>query len=231
MSLHLNPETLCGIDAFRYLDLASRRALAEQCRSRHYGEGEAIIKANDTSREVYFMVSGRARAVNHSAEGHQVALQDITAGQMFGELGAIDDLPRSATVLTTAECYVVMLSAEAFRDVRRRWPAVAECTLAHLSRMVRLLTLQVYERDVLPVSQRVRSTLLRLAAPTSDGRRAVITPAPTHQELAAYIGTTRESVSREMAVLKRAGLLNRRGNDLLIMGLDTPERWRKNGKR
>jgi CRP-like cAMP-binding protein len=83
--------------------------------------------------------------------------------------------------------------------------------------MVRHLGKKVYDRDVLPANQRVRAELLRLAFEQQrPAETAVISPAPTHNDIAFHIGTRRETVTRELASLRDAGLIRRRGNDLLI---------------
>ena len=92
--------------------------------------------------------------------------------------------------------------------------------LALLSQFVskiRTLTTRVYEFSALAVSNRIQAELLRLAnlAP-QEGNCARVASAPTHSEIASRISTHREAVTRELNRLARLGLIERKGNALVV---------------
>lgn len=216
-AIELTAETLGQINAFRDLARAEREQIIPFCHGRLYKPGQYIVSYQDDGRDVFFIVSGRVQAINYGSSGHQVTLQDLEAGEMFGELSAIDGEPRSSHVVTVTDSIVVAMTPESFMQLLENHPVVARATLRRLTGMVRHLGKKVYDRDVLPANQRVRAELLRLAFEQQrPAETAVISPAPTHNDIAFHIGTRRETVTRELASLRDAGLIRRRGNDLLI---------------
>jgi len=219
--IQLSPEALRSIDIFRSLSYDDRKALAVRFTARRYAPCQQIISYHDSTRNVFFVISGRVRATIYSLSGKEVALQDLEAGQMFGELAAIDDLPRSAHVIAVTDVMIAGLSAEDFWMVLRTYPQVAEAILKRLTAMVRSMSERVFEYSALHVKDRIHCELLRLArAHGQEGNVAVIAPAPTHTEIASRIGTHREAVTRELNALKQAGLISKRGNSLVICDVD-----------
>lgn len=213
----INPETLFGLEAFRALSREERQIVAACCRPHHYAAHQLILAYLDRSCDVYFIVSGQAQAINYSSDGRQVSLQLLEAGQMFGELAAIDRKPRVCCVIATTDCEVLSMSADDFMQTIRTYPSFAEATLQRLAGMVRHLSTTVFERDTLPAQQRIRSVLLRLALEhMRDDNSAIIVPAPTHADIANFTGVRRETVTRELAGLKKAGHVDRRGGVLTI---------------
>jgi len=209
--------TLDGIELFQTLTAAKRRAVAQQCHWRRFTAGQHIVGRRDTTRDVFFVVAGRARATSYSLAGKEVSYREIGAGDMFGEFSAIDGEPRSADVVALSDCLVAALSNSVFWQILRDHPEIAAATLKRLTRQIRVLTERVFEFSALAVNNRIHAELLRLARDHMSGdNAAVIRPAPTHAELASRLSTHREAVTRELNELARAGLLERRGGALHI---------------
>jgi CRP-like cAMP-binding protein len=213
--------TLSTIEPFRGLPAADLEAMARRCRWRRYGPGEQVVGHQEESRDVFFVVSGRVRVTLFSLSGKEVTFRDLSAGEMFGELAAIDGQPRSASVIALADSLIASLSGEAFWEVLREQPEVAAVTLKRLAANVRDLSERVFEFSTLTVNNRIQAELLRLAhAHMQDEDNAVIAPAPTHAEIASRVSTHREAVTRELSRLARAGVIERRAGKLLV--LDVP---------
>ena len=213
----INPETLYGIDAFRDLTVAERREVAEHCHCHSYKVGDQILSAQDKGNDVFFIVNGRVQAIIYANSGQQVTLQDLDAGQMFGETSAIDGEPRCASIIAATDALIIAMTADDFNMILWHYPAVGKATLRRLTGMVRHLSEQVFERDALPAKQRVQADLLRRSSKYQDeANMAIISPAPNHGDMAAHIGVRRETVSREIAHLRDIQLVKRLGNDLLI---------------
>jgi len=171
----------------------------------------------DETREVHFIVSGRVRANLYSPDGQDVTFRDMGAGEMFGELAALDPAPRSANIVALAPTTTASLKASEFSLVLRDHPEVAAATFRRLVRLVRSLSDRVYEFSTLAVRNRIQAELLRLARDGKiSGNTARVEPAPTHAEIASRIATHREAVTRELGDLARAGLVERDGTTLVI---------------
>ena len=199
---------------------ADRAALAARWTVRHYQRDEMIIAHDESGRDVFFVLEGRARATAFSERGRAVAYRDMEPGDIFGELAAIDGRARSASVVALEAMRAARLPEAAFRDIVDARPTFTWALLQHLSGEMRRMTDRIYEFSTLVVRKRLIRELLRLAEESEQAEgRAAIAPAPTHFDLAARISTHREAVSREMSALAKRKLIERRGGSLVIRDL------------
>ncbi len=210
-------ETLGGIELFKHLPPDDLEALAKRCRWRRHTAGQRIVGHMDETRDVFFIVKGKIRAIIYSLSGKEVTFRDISAGDMFGEFSAIDGQPRSANVIALMDSLIASMPADVFWDVLRSYPMVAEATLKRLTNQLRVLSERVFEFSTLTVKNRIHAELLRLARDHMRGENtAAISPAPTHAHIASRVSTHREAVTRELNDLARAGLIERRHGVLII---------------
>tara|TARA_R110002073_G_scaffold215522_5_gene375767 strand:- start:3376 stop:4056 length:681 start_codon:yes stop_codon:yes gene_type:complete len=209
---------LAVIKEFQALSPADLEVVAETCHWHRCDSGESIVRYHGSSNSVFFIVQGEIRVTYHSLSGHEVILCDMTAGEMFGELTAIDGLPRSATVVAKTSVLLASMPASVFLNLIYSNRQIAESILKRLSGEVRRLTERVYDFSTLAVRNRIHSELLRLAKNHMSGpNEAVISSAPTHSDIANLVSTHREAVTRELNELSRKKLILRKGHDLQIL--------------
>ena len=217
-------ETLARQPLFAALPPADIAVLDRQSRWRRAQGGSWLFDFGHGGTDVYFVLQGRLRVMLSSA-GREVILRDLVEGDFFGELAAIDERPRSAGILAVTDAVVGQLSAAQFRAAVHAHPSVCDGVLRRLSGEIRKLANQVDEFSNLTVALRLRAELLRLSRPKgSDGPIRIISPPPTHAELAARIATHREGVAREMKALERAGLVERRRGALALLDPEALQR-------
>lgn len=213
----LTAETLAGIKLFSKLPADDRKALAKRCRAHRYPAKQEIISLADRSTDVYFMVSGQVRATIYSVGGREVAFRELDAGDMFGDLSAIDGKPRSASIVALVDSFIVSMSREVFREVLETYPIVTMAVLEDMTDLVRGLCERVIEMSTLGVNNRIHAELLRLAQKHMQNKNtAVISPPPTHADIANHVSTHREAVTRELNHLSQIGLVERRSKTLVI---------------
>ena len=158
----------------------------------------------------------------YSSDGKAVDYREIGAGDMFGELAAIDGQPRSASVVAQDPTRIGRLSHAAFQDLVDKHRTFAQSLLTHLSTQIRDMTGRIFEYSTLLVRERLIRELIRLAGGDAvDAGPAEIVPAPTHFDLAARISTHREAVSREMSALAKQGLVEKRAGILHLHDVET----------
>lgn len=215
-------ESLGRISLFASLDAEELRVLDARCISRRVGAGEWVIDDQSDGTDVFFVLSGHARVVIGTS-GRKIILRDIHDGEYFGELSAIDGQPRSAGILAVTDTVVARMSAVEFRETIHRYPKVCDRVLATLAAAIRTLNNRANEQASFDVRERLCAELLRLSRTTADGR-VVVSPPPTHAELAARISTHREAVTKLLNALEREGVISRlRG----AIALTNPERLRR----
>lgn len=197
---------------------AGRAWFAENCTWHKRKAGTRLIDVGDASRDVFFLISGKARAKVYAADGRAVIFHDLSAGEMFGELAAIDGQPRSVSIEAIELCTAASLTASQFETFLAREPAVAWAVLRLLTATVRRLSERVHEFSTLVVQNRIQAELLRLATVggTSDTAAVRLSPAPTLADIADRVATHREAVSRELSRLAALGLVRREGRSLVL---------------
>jgi CRP/FNR family cyclic AMP-dependent transcriptional regulator len=214
---HERAAALKGIPILAGLDDAALARVAQTCVWGNYEPGELIVGHQDLSTPVFFLLSGKARAIVYSSQGKAVVFVDLKPAAMFGEIAAIDRQPRSASIEALEPCAVASLSADAFEQLMLDEPSVALATLRHVAADMRRLSERVFEFSTLVVQSRVHAELLRLAREAGDWEpEIVLSPAPSLSDIASRISTHREAVSRELSRLSGIGLLRREGGNLRI---------------
>jgi CRP/FNR family transcriptional regulator, cyclic AMP receptor protein len=181
-------------------------ALAARCRWQVCAPGEVVVDSGDPTDEVFFVAEGAVRVVVRTALGYEAILNDLGAGSFFGELAAIDGVPRSANVTALQRTRVCAVPGPAFMEAVLASPIAGQRLLRLLASRLRAKDERLLEFMALPVRQRLMAELLRLSRDRGSGERT-LSPPPQQHVLAARIGTRRETVSREMAEMHRSGLL------------------------
>lgn len=127
------------------------------------------------------------------------------------------------------QCLVAVMPRQVFLKALRDQPTFMMAVMVHLTQQIRRLTDRVFEFSTLAVRNRVHAELLRIALPLKIHNDAILSPAPTHEEIASRISTHREAVTREMARLEESGLLRKEGRTLRIENLDRLHRLVEEG--
>lgn len=193
---------------FRPFAAPALAALAKVARWRGFEPGQTVLEAGDPAREVFFIAEGEVRIVMRSAGGQEIILNELGAGQFFGEIAAIDGGPRSAGVVALTRTRVCVIAAEPFMGFALSTPEASHQVMRMLAALMREKDARLLELTILPVRPRLIALLLRLARPRGPGEGGgmVVSPPRPHHELAARIGTRREVVTRILGALTREGL-------------------------
>jgi len=212
------------IDLFKGLDTTSLREIAGQCKWTRCKRNQYVIRRDGTDRDVYFVIAGMVRVAAAAGRGRRIIFRDIPAGEVFGEHSAIDGRSSFADVLAVRESLLASMPPEAFRAILAKHAPVRERLLRRLSGSVRELAARLLDLGARRVQCRVWVELLRLARVAGvQSNVSRIERAPTHNEIASRVGTSREEVTRELSRLARQGLLERAGRGLLLRDVSALE--------
>ena len=199
----MSQDTAAFLRAMPYFESLPPAALADlaACASeRVYARHELVLLEGEPARAVYFVRSGQVRAYKLSPEGRQQVLDRLGPGQSFNVVPILDGEPNPASVEAVNEATVVALPREAFLEVLRRHPGVAQAVLADLAGRVRRLAGLVEDLSLRTVRARLARYLLRQAA--QPGRFL------TQAEIAAELGTVRDVIGRTLADFQAEGLIS-----------------------
>ena len=203
--------TLLGqVPVFETLAPDDLQHVAEVAVPRRFAAHQVIFREGDASDTCYVVRSGHARAVREHADGRTIALAHFGPGDIFGELAMFDDELRSATVETLDEVAAVALAGGDMRRLLSRHPDIAVKLVIALGRRLRAANERLARQSFQTVQSRVAVVLdglVRQAQDEGADRRDVLVTI-TQADIAQLAGSSRESASRFLAVLERAGVIS-----------------------
>lgn len=191
-----------------------------------YKAGQFLISEEDRSnRDVFFVIEGRAKATIYTEKGREVSFVEIKSGDTFGEFSAIDNSPRSASVVAATDCIAARLSQEDFVEIVRSRPDISYTIMKNLIGHLRSLSRRVVDFNSKNADRRLHEALLNLGRKEQKNNEdvVIIRRPPTQTELASFIFASRESVAREMGKLKKMGLIEREKRALVIPSMTALE--------
>ncbi len=208
-SLEERKDFIRSLPLFHGLNDDELRFVAEEAQERRYAAGETIFYQGDPGQTCHIITQGQVRVYVIGEDGRELSVCIFRRGEIVGEMALFEDLPRSASVEALEPTYTLELHRDVLFRGLQRCPTLALSLLRALSSRLRHTTEDAEGLASMTVSDRLMSRLQRMSQwaghPTPDGVR--ITLPMTQQELAALVGTSRESVNRALSRLRRQGKL------------------------
>jgi CRP/FNR family cyclic AMP-dependent transcriptional regulator len=175
------------------LDVDGLREISKHAVQRRYPAKALVIQEGDRPESLFIVMEGRLKAFVSDGAGREMILSIIEAGEYFGEI-ALDDGPRSASVMSLEPCLLSVVPLDDLDGFIRENPAFASHFIHGLLGRIRSLTKNVGSLALMDAYGRVARHLLENAV-TRDGIRFV-PQRLTHADIASRVGCTREMVSR-----------------------------------
>jgi CRP-like cAMP-binding protein len=215
------------VPAFSALGRDELARVAQVAVPRTFAAGEVVFQEGDFSDTCYIVRLGHARAVRAHADGRSITLANFGPGDIFGELAMFDDESRSATVETLEPTEVIAILVGDMRRLLGEHPDIAVKLLAALGRRLRETNERLARQSFQTVQSRVAVVLAQLVSEArSEGAGdgdVLITS--TQADLAQLAGSSRESASRFLAVLERAGIITQGRGKLVVHDAAALERY------
>jgi CRP/FNR family transcriptional regulator len=218
---------LQSVPAFSTLGDDDLARVADVTVPRTFKAGEFVFHEGDESDTCYVVRSGSVRAVRKHTDGRSITLATLGPGEIFGELAIFDEERRSATIETLEETEVIAILAGDMRRMLREHPDIAVKLLGALSRRLRETNERLTRQSFQTVQSRVAAVLAELVAAArlqGGGERDILINA-TQTDLAQLAGSSRESASRFLAVLERAGIITQGRGRLTVHDPGALERY------
>ena len=189
--------------------------------------GEIVFWEGDSSNTCYVIRSGHAAAVREHPAGRSITLARFGPGDLFGELAMLDNERRSATVQTVDDVEAIAIRGEDMRRLLRQHPEIALKMVIALGQRLRQTNERLAGQSFQTVQSRVATALAHLVVSEHDQgtTNGDIVIKATQAELARLAGSSRESASRFLAVLERAGIITQGRGRLIIHDPGALERY------
>jgi CRP/FNR family transcriptional regulator len=215
-------QLLARVPVFSDLPPGDLQRVAELSHPRRFAGGETVFREGDHSNTCYVVRSGHARAVREHGDGRQIALATFGPGDIFGELAMFDDEVRSATVEAVDEVETLAILGPDMRRLMLQRPELAVALAGALSRRLRATNERLSSQSFQTVQSRVANVLAQLVeqarAEGVDADEVPITA--TQVDVAMLAGSSRESASRFLASLERAGVISQGRGRLVVLDPD-----------
>ncbi|GIK26756.1 MAG: Crp/Fnr family transcriptional regulator [Betaproteobacteria bacterium] len=208
-------DALRSMPIFESLSVERLVPIARVAVFRKVPRGATILRAGDRTDFVYFILSGTLKVLVSDEEGREVILSILNPGEFFGEMGVLDDNPRSATVATTSPCEFVVISKADFKLCLAENFDVSLFIMRNLVKRLRTADRNIESLALMDVYGRVARLLLELAEKDEEGRQ-VVKRKISKQDIAKMVGASREMVSRVMKDLHLQGLIEEGDGRILL---------------
>ena len=220
-------ELLARVPLFSTLAEDELSHVADVAVPRTFGAYQTVFREGDTSDTCYVIRSGHVRAIRGHMDGRSITLAQFGPGDIFGELAMLDEEQRSATIETLEETEAIAILGADMRRLLREHPDIAVKLIASLGRRLRETNERLARQSFQTVQSRVATTLAQLveAARTEGAAEADVLITSTQAELAQLAGSSRESASRFLAVLERAGIITQGRGKLTVHDPAALERY------
>lgn len=209
---------LRDIPLLKSLDATELLKLSTLVKERRAPKGSYLVYAEDPGPSIMFIVQGKAKVTLVSSEGKEIVLYNLSKGDFFGEIAVLTGEDRSANVVATSDCKVLVLDAADFRRHVQENNGLAMAMMKELATRLRQASMKIGDLALFDVYRRVARTLKSMAKPKDvDGEEILtITERPTHQELANMVGTSREMVTRALKGLEEDGCIEIDSKEILV---------------
>ena len=199
-----------------------------------FNKREVVVNKGAEPQHLYFLLEGRLQGVDFTVDGKEVGVFFAQPGDFFGELAVMDHGTHPETIMAIAKSTVVTLPRLAIRPLLLGMPAMAEMLAMKLASKLRQASSQRRILGLTNPTQKVCAELwlmletqaqiaqgstvaVALALAANANTNARIAQMPTHQELAIMINASRETVTRVFQQLLLKNVVQRDGNDLVIL--------------
>ncbi len=192
--------------------------------TRSHPANQVILLENDWGGSVYFIIDGWVKIRTYNLEGKEVTLNILGKGELFGEMAALDEVPRSTDVITLTATVIGSMPAQDFVKLLQTEPLAGVRLAQLMARRLRQVNrrLRLRESDS---KSRVADTLIFLAEGQGiKGDTGTEIPNLPHRELSSLSGLARETVTRVLTWLEKKGLIKRDQDIICIPDLSALEK-------
>ena len=205
---------LRNVPLFAGLDEQQLAVLARAIVRKSVGRNARIIGAGDPTDSLFIVINGRLKVLMSDDQGREVILSILGPGEFFGEMGLLDDSPRSASVVSLEACELLTITKTDFKRSLAENFELSLMVMRGLVKRLREADQKIGSLALMDVYGRVARLLLEMAEDV-NGEKVVVKKL-SKQDIAKMIGASREMVSRVMKDLELGGYIEVRGRSIAL---------------
>ena len=202
---------------FRGLPSATIQQISALSVRRSYGDGAIVFSQADPGEALYGVVTGRIRISTSSPNGREMFLNIMEPGDTFGEIALLDGRHRTATASATAPSELIIITRDHFLELLTHEPKLVSHVIRLLCERLRWTSGLAEESALLSVPQRLARRLLSLGQLHGHKTPNGIELSISQEEVARFLGLTRQVVNQYMQNWKVKGWLTLGRGKLVII--------------
>jgi CRP-like cAMP-binding protein len=204
---------LGGVPLFANISETSLSSLARECRIKHVEKGGVLFFQTDPSESAYIVKSGNISIILNSSDGREMVINEMHAGDLFGELGVLTKKPRSASAIARTKSELLVFPNSIFLQMIETEPRLMFQILEITANRLQMSGKRESALAFLDAQARLARLLLELEEQEQDKGYVTI----SQDELAHHTGLIRQTVAKALGKWRRAGwLITGRGRILIL---------------
>ncbi|WP_409972585.1 Crp/Fnr family transcriptional regulator [Bacillus sp. Bva_UNVM-123] len=214
----INQHCISSVPFFNHLKTEEMAEIAKTTRMEKFSRGEIIYEADETSDYLYIVRRGRVKIYRLAESGKEQLIRIMEPGDFMGELSlfSLTTFDHYAETMESTEiCFMRQKDLQAFL---LKWPSISIKLLDEFSKRLRTIEQLVSSLTSEDVEKRIASYLVNIA---EHENKLSLTLPLSKKDLASFLGTTPESVSRKLADFEERGLLiQKRQKEIELLNLE-----------
>lgn len=215
---HIHPSTCVSlVPIFNHLETEEMDDIAKQTQSRTFQKGEYLYQPGETSDSLYIIHTGLVRIFHLTESGKEQLVRFLFPGDFTGEMAIFNSSIHESFAEAAKETTVCILTRSNMQDILSKYPAIPLKIMEEFSNRLE----KSEKQTTLVATEKVETRLAIFLAELIEKESNEITLPMSKKDLASYLGTTPETVSRKLGSLEDRGLIKQITNKkILITDLD-----------
>lgn len=214
-------ELIGGVPLFKGLEERFLSSVENVAIRNRYDKRRTIFLDGGEASGFYVVLSGQVKIFKVSPEGKEQIIHIYGPGASFGEVPMFEGGRFPANAETTRDSELLFFPRRELLLLMKREPELSMNMLGEMARKLRAFTVQIENLTLKETPQRLAAYLLDISE-REDGANEV-TLDMTKGHLAGLLGTAQETLSRVLARMSEAGLIEVRGRRIILMNKDRLE--------
>ena len=186
-------------------------------------QNQVLLLENDWGGSVYFILEGWVKIRTYNLDGKEVTLNILGRGEIFGEMAAMDKMPRSTDAITLTKTLIGRIPAEDFVNLINTEPLAGVHLVQLMAKRLRQVNRRLQLREASSISRVADAILFLVEGQGTEDEQGTEIPNLPHREISSLSGLARETVTRVLTKLEKKGLIQRNADSMRIPDLPALE--------
>lgn len=202
-------ETIKNVNLFNILDIEDIMVISRIANVKALPKGYMVFQEGEQGDALYIIIKGKVKVSLYDDDGREYILDIIGKDGFFGELSILDDLPRSANIITIEDCEFLVLKRDDFIKILMENPAITVNILKTIAARLRAADERIKGLAFFSVEGRILKYLIEIGEEigVKVKNHIIIENGPSQVEIASSCGCSRETVSRMLKSLVKKGII------------------------